>query len=421
MFMRRRFISLNDVVYYDYNNYMTIEALEDGVIIKTPRDVEYGINGAGWKKLKKDYSLSLTKGQFISFKCYLSSGSFGTIKITGGKCYLRGNCLSLIHGDGKDLSIHNYAFDYLFENNTSIIGFEASFLRATTLSKYCYSCMFKGCTSLTSAPELPATTLATYCYSHMFQNCTSLTTAPELPATTLADSCYYCMFYGCTSLITPPKLPATVLAEYCYGNMFSGCSSLTTAPELPATTLVSGCYQYMFSGCTALTSVPDLPATTLVRECYEGMFNGCNKLNYIKMLATDISANNCLYYWVNAVASTGTKALYLLYAWSVSAFKNISLLFIDEFDATKETILRNIISNGLREKIDYIELFNDIYSILHTIEFPKAMTTPSKKWTEHQAANNYKHSNLPKIPCLYTGQNPPQSAGTGRSCCHRQS
>lgn len=71
-----------------------------------------------------------------------------------------------------------------------------------------------------------------------------------------------------------------------------------------------------------------------------------------------------------------------------------AVIFIDEFDATKETILRNIISNGLREKIDYIELFNDIYSVLHTIEFPKAMTLPSKKWTERQATNNYKHSNL---------------------------
>lgn len=71
-----------------------------------------------------------------------------------------------------------------------------------------------------------------------------------------------------------------------------------------------------------------------------------------------------------------------------------AVIFVDEFDATKETILRNIISNGLREKIDYIELFNDIYSVLHTIEFPKAMTAPSKKWTERQAENNYKHSNL---------------------------
>lgn len=34
-----------------------------------------------------------------------------------------------------------------------------------------------------------------------------------------------------------------------------------------------------------------------------------------------------------SVASTGTAALFLFYAWSVSAFDQISLLFIDEFDA----------------------------------------------------------------------------------------
>ena len=71
-----------------------------------------------------------------------------------------------------------------------------------------------------------------------------------------------------------------------------------------------------------------------------------------------------------------------------------AVIFIDEFDATKETILRNIITNGLSEKIDYIELFNDIYSVLHTIEFPKAMTSPSKEWTERQTEKKYKHSNL---------------------------
>ena len=31
--------------------------------------------------------------------------------------------------------------------------------------------------------------MATYCYSYMFYGCTSLTTAPSLPATTLADYC----------------------------------------------------------------------------------------------------------------------------------------------------------------------------------------------------------------------------------------
>lgn len=33
-------------------------------------------------------------------------------------------------------------------------------------------------------------TLTTGCYSNMFNGCTSLTTAPTLPATTLASSCY---------------------------------------------------------------------------------------------------------------------------------------------------------------------------------------------------------------------------------------
>ena len=42
--------------------------------------------------------------------------------------------------------------------------------------------------------------MASYCYSGMFSGCTSLTTAPSLPATTLADYCYSSMFYGCTSL-----------------------------------------------------------------------------------------------------------------------------------------------------------------------------------------------------------------------------
>ena len=48
--------------------------------------------------------------------------------------------------------------------------------------------------------KLPETTLAYDCYSSMFQGCTSLTTAPELPATTLANGCYCSMFQGCTSL-----------------------------------------------------------------------------------------------------------------------------------------------------------------------------------------------------------------------------
>ena len=179
-------------------------------------------------------------------------------------------------------------------------------LPATTLANNCYNGMFDTCTSLTSAPELPATTLADSCYYYMFAECSSLTSAPELPATTLAGDCYDSMFYGCTSLTSAPTLPATTLASYCYNGMFAECSSLTSAPELPATTLANRCYQYMFRNCTGLTSAPELPAATLSNYCYNNMFDGCTNLNYIKCLATNISATDCTYNWVNGVSSTGT-------------------------------------------------------------------------------------------------------------------
>ena len=120
------------------------------------------------------------------------------------------------------------------------------------MASYCYSNMFYGCTSLTTAPSLPATTLANNCYNSMFQGCTSLTAAPSLPATTLNTNCYYYMFYGCTSLTTAPSLPATTLANNCYNSMFKGCTSLTTVPSLPATTLANNCYNSMFYLCTKI-------------------------------------------------------------------------------------------------------------------------------------------------------------------------
>lgn len=53
-------------------------------------------------------------------------------------------------------------------------------------------------------------TMAGSCYSYMFSGCTSLTTAPSLPATTLAGSCYNSMFHDCTSI----KLAISQSREY---------------------------------------------------------------------------------------------------------------------------------------------------------------------------------------------------------------
>ena len=193
----------------------------------------------------------------------------------------------------------------MFMGCTSLVNGPTE-ISATILGQWCCIDMFAGCTSLVNAPALPATTLNVECYKNMFQSCTSLVNAPVLPATTLADWCYYGMFFDCSSLVNAPSLPVTTLAQGCYASMFYGCTSLTTAPELPATTLAYGCYTGMFANCTNLVNAPELPATTLADWCYESMFYGCTNLNYIKMLATDISATNCLYGWVSDVAPTGT-------------------------------------------------------------------------------------------------------------------
>ncbi len=70
-----------------------------------------------------------------------------------------------------------------------------------------------------------------------------------------------------------------------------------------------------------------------------------------------------------------------------------AVIFIDEFDAAKDTILKNIIQNGLRERVDYIELFKNIHSYLHTHKLPAVLITPSKKRQE----SAYKDQSLQSI------------------------
>ena len=201
-------------------------------------------------------------------------------------------------------TLANSCYMFMFNGCTALT--QGPELPATTLADYCYTYMLSGCTSLTTAPVLPATTLAGSCYSGMFQGCTALTTAPALPVTTLSNYCYQSMFNGCTALTTAPELPATTLVDNCYTGMFQNCTALTTAPELPATTLANYCYQSMFSGCTSLTTAPVLPATQLVYNCYTYMFKNCNNLNYMKCIATDITATDALKDWLSGVALTGT-------------------------------------------------------------------------------------------------------------------
>ena len=230
-----------------------------------------------------------------SFNWYINSkDSFYTQINCSNNHKVGGNINSLLDYNNYNVAITLYCFYELFYENKYLTDASELIFSKTSLAPYCYSSMFNGCTSLTTAPtELPATTLASGCYQYMFQGCTALTSAPKLPATTLKNYCYYSMFSGCTSLTSAPTLPATTLADYCYRSMFSSCSSLTSAPILPATTLASNCYRLMFRNCTSLTTAPSLPATTLVNNCYGEMFWGCSKLTVAPALPATTLVDNC--------------------------------------------------------------------------------------------------------------------------------
>ena len=247
-------------------------------------NIQTSTNGITWSDYTRGTTITLKNvGDKVYFKGDYRGTNYDSYSgfSMAGKIAASGNIMTLTDDDNPTTSLKgkNYAF---FE-------------------------LFRGCTSLTSAPALPATTLADYCYDDMFRYCTSLTSAPALPATELADYCYNRMFWNCTSLTSAPALPATTLAISCYRSMFYNCTSLTSAPALPATELAIACYRSMFYNCTSLTSAPALPATTLATNCYRSMFGGCNKLNSIKVAFTDWnSATEATSDWVKGVSSTGT-------------------------------------------------------------------------------------------------------------------
>ena len=93
---------------------------------------------------------------------------------------------------------------------------------------------------------MPATTLADDCYSYMFIGCTSLTTAPALPATALKGTCYMRMFNGCEKLNYIKCLATSVSAYNCTLRWVDGVASTGTFIKSPK--MVSTSWERGISG-----------------------------------------------------------------------------------------------------------------------------------------------------------------------------
>ena len=343
-------------------------------------EVAYGNNVGQWLEFSKERPMYIygfnPRGFSKEEKVYAQFQFDGTSKFK-----ISGNIMGLIDGFSEVTAIPSlYCFYKLFLGVSLIYDISALRLPATSLQIGCYREMFKGCNSITAAPELPAMATKNYCYESMFMGCTSLISAPELPATTTTFYCYQNMFNGCSALVDGPLvLPAETIIGAAYYSMFEGCTSLKNAPYiagtdnsgwggtasmfkgctalvecpefsfekvgpsacremfmncyelinapkiLPATTLADNCYTAMFYNCYKIKFAPELPAKNLIKECYHTMFAECHSLRYVKALfTTNITKDtNYTYNWLYKVNTTGVVVKAVDAKWNLSGISGI--------------------------------------------------------------------------------------------------
>ena len=194
---------------------MTIEALEDGVNVKIKRTggrvysgiFQVKLNNDDWKDVSwedignnKEYDLinvvsnksSMSKGDKLKFrnidKFSNSYNIYSQLLITGAKAKVYGKLAKSLTSEFA-ASSQEYKLACMFNSSTSLVDASELNLNDIIISTGCYESMFEGCTSLTSAPELPATELASYCYDNMFFGCAKITEL-HYPASIENDSTF---------------------------------------------------------------------------------------------------------------------------------------------------------------------------------------------------------------------------------------
>ena len=216
------------------DQYLTIKSLADN------NTISWRYSGSS---ISRSISISTDGGiTWTSKTSSRSSGSLATLN-TGDTLLIRGSNTRY----ASSTSNYNYFvssgnFD-VYGNVMSLIGGD-SFSSLTSFSQtYAFERLFYNCTGLKDASNLilPATTLTDNCYREMFRGCSGLTTAPELPAATLVSNCYYQMFYSCSSLNNIRCLATSISASNCtYQWVYNVASSGTFTKDISMSSWTTG-------------------------------------------------------------------------------------------------------------------------------------------------------------------------------------
>lgn len=322
-------------------NYLCFTALEDGTFTLSIGKslsaaefayVEYSIDGGTtWVKTNNVNNTevtvttpSLTTGSTILWRgngnrtsTYISA-SESCIFSSSGAFDCSGDILTLVHGETPNPLLKKDMMFYSLFKGSKISNAANLTISCEKAGSNAFNSMFNGCTYLTHAPKIEATECSGSCFENMFLNCTSLVYPPPyINATVFPSTTCRSMFSGCKVLTTTPVMEIRSMDKFTFQSMFEGCSSLaTTNISINSSTVTtSSCYR-MYRNCGSLSSNIVLPALILASDCYREMFENDRNISYIKMLATDISAGNCLFYWVNNVAANGIFVKHIDATWT---------------------------------------------------------------------------------------------------------
>ena len=300
-----------------YSKYFTVESLEDNaaldIYLTTSRYLDHGasnvfikvndgdwhlITSGGYQVVDNHIKIPLNTGGKVSFRNmdFNTTNWIYPIRINSDKTFKAyGNIASLYEWhEGANTTdtvyefkgwqndgyldypyLHGYdSYSGIFLNSklADASNLILPFINLTggDIGYGVYQSMFEGCTSLTTAPELPAINLDISCYEHMFKGCTSLTTAPKLVAWKIG------------SVLDYDSHQPILDTGHCYESMFEGCTSLTTAPEIHTTN--------WFVSASLLNTTRD-KIIVLDRNEYDSMFANCTSLNYVKCLGEPAGAD----------------------------------------------------------------------------------------------------------------------------------
>lgn len=285
------------------------------LIAETPLTMEESLTIVGAKKISVVDNGTATHN-IEYYDTSVGSWNAMTGPITPqGKVYLRGNIHTTSTTDFCQIKAENNTTNrvYIGGNLGSINGGH----RVCTLDTKFIS-LFSGNSGIvignnTFAPNLilPYMSGIAGVYERLFMKTVFGSTYMQsdlLSTTGVAKGAFNSAFRE-TNIGIAPKLPVSrIIPSTCYANMFNKCSNLNNVDkiELSADEIGTEACLQMFYNCSKLRQGPVLKIATLNNNCYKNMFKGCSNLNYIKCLATDISATDCTYDWLNGVRNTGT-------------------------------------------------------------------------------------------------------------------